>query len=261
MARIIAVAVPKGGTGKTTTTLNLGAALAEQGKRVLLVDLDPQGNLTQSLGFRPADLDQTAYTAIKYFLTRFEPQLEQAIRPTALGVDLVPTSARLNLANDELAVAMEREKVLQKLLAPLRSQYDYIFIDTLPYLGVLVLNALVAAQEVLIPLQAEYLATESVALILDQVHLMRRAGLNPNLTITGILLTMVDTRTVINREAVEYARRAFGQQVRVFDTMVKRSVRFPESQASHQSILTYDPNGDGARAYRALAEEVEHAAT
>ena len=259
MTRIIAVAVPKGGTGKTTTTLNLGAALAEQGKRVLLVDFDPQGNLTQALGLRPAELEHTAYSAIKYFLTRFESQLDLAICKTDAGVDLVPTSARLNLANDELAVAIQREFVLQKLLAPIASRYDFILIDTLPYLGVLVVNALVAAREVLIPLQAEYLATESVALMLDQIHLMRRSGLNPNLTITGILLTMIDQRTVINREAVEYARKVFGSKVSVFETMIKRSVRFPESQASHQSILGYDPSGEGARAYRALAQEVQHA--
>ena len=259
MAQIIAVAVPKGGTGKTTTTLNLGAALAEQGQRVLLVDFDPQGNLTQTLGLRPADLEHTAYSAIKYFLTRFEPQLEQAIYETEAGVDLVPTSARLNLANDELAVAVQREYVLQKLLAPIAPHYDYILIDTLPYLGVLVLNALTAAHGVLVPLQAEYLATESVALMLDQVQLMKRSGLNPSLDITGILLTMVDQRTVINREAVEHARRTYGGKMRVFDTMIKRSVRFPESQASHQTILRYEPNGEGSRAYRALAEEVMRA--
>ncbi|MEN9936580.1 MAG: Sporulation initiation inhibitor protein Soj [Chloroflexota bacterium] len=260
MPRIIAVAVPKGGTGKTTTTLNLGAALAEQGQRVLLIDFDPQGNLTQSLGLRPGDVEHTVYSAIKHFLTRFEPQLDQAIVRTASGVDLVPASARLNLANDELAVAIQREYVLQKLIAPVAPRYDVILIDTLPYLGVLVLNALAAAHEVLIPLQAEYLAAESVELILDQVQLMRRSGLNATLGITGILLTMVDQRTVINREAVEYARRKYGSQVTVFDAMVRRSVRFPESQASHQSILQYDPHGEGAKAYRALAEEVLRAA-
>ena len=256
MARIIAVAVPKGGTGKTTTTINLGTALAAQGQRVLLVDFDPQGNLTQALGLRPGDLEHTVYSAIKYFLTRFEPQLDLAIQPISAGVDLVPASARLNLANDELAVAIQREYVLQKLLAPIAPRYDVILIDTLPYLGVLVINALTAAQEVIIPLQAEYLATESVALILDQVQLMRRSGLSPNLQITGILLTMIDQRTVINREAIEYARKVFGGKINVFETMIKRSVRFPESQASHQSILQYDPHGEGARAYSALAEEV-----
>jgi chromosome partitioning protein len=119
-----------------------------------------------------------------------------------------------------------------------------------------VVNALAAAHEIIIPLQAEYLAPESVALILDQVQLMRRSGLNADLAITGILLTMIDQRTVINREAIEYARKVFGGKVNVFETMIKRSVRFPESQASHQSILQYDGSGEGVRAYRALAEEV-----
>lgn len=256
MTRIIAVAVPKGGTGKTTTTINLGAALAEAGQRVLLVDFDPQGNLTQALGLRPADIEDTIYTVIKHFLTHYEARLDQAVYETDAGVDLVPSSARLNLANDELAVAIQREFVLQKLLAPITPHYDIILIDTLPYLGVLVLNALVAANEVLIPLQAEYLATESVSLMLEQVQLMRRTGLSPNLDITGILLTMVDSRTIINREAVEYARNVFGSQVTVFKTMIKRSIRFPESQANHETILQYEPQGEGARAYRALAEEV-----
>lgn len=260
MARIIAVAVPKGGTGKTTTTINLGAALAEQGQRVLLVDFDPQGNLTQALGLRPGDLEHTVYSEIKHFLTHFESRIERAVRPTSAGVDLIPTSARLNLANDELAVAIQREYVLQKLLAPLATRYDLILIDTLPYLGVLVLNALAAAHEVLIPLQAEYLATESVALIIDQVNLMRRSGLNAQLGIAGVLLTMVDPRTVLHREAVEYARSALSSQVRIFDTMIKRSIRFPESQASHQTILQYEPSGEGAQSYAALAQEVLRAA-
>src|SRR5690242_17588319 len=132
MTRIIAIAVPKGGTGKTTTTINLGAALAERGQRVLLVDFDPQGNLTQALGLRPGDLEHTVYSELKHFLTSYESRIERAITTTKAGVDLLPTSARLNLANDELAVAIQREFVLQKVLAPLEPRYDIILIDTLP---------------------------------------------------------------------------------------------------------------------------------
>jgi chromosome partitioning protein len=260
MARIIAIAVPKGGTGKTTTTINLGAALAEQGKRVLLVDFDPQGSLTLALGMRPDDQEHTIYSAMKYYLSTFEPQLDLAIRPTPTGADLVPATIRLNLANAELTIAPQGELVLKKLLTPLTSRYDFILIDTLPYLGILVENALVAAHEVLIPLEAEYLATESVSLMLQQIQFMRKSGLNPELGVSGILLTHVDTRTLLNRQFADFARKEFGNQVHVFETVIKRSVRFPESQAFHQSILQYDPQGDGARAYRAVAEEMLHEA-
>lgn len=266
MTRTIAVAVPKGGTGKTTTTINLGTALAELGQRVLLVDFDPQGNLTQAMGYSPGDLDYTAYDAIKEYTSTFEPNLEPAIVSTAVGVDLVPASARLNLANDELATAIQREFVLRNLLEPVAAGYDYILVDTLPYLGVLVVNALVAANEVLIPLQPEYLATESVLLMFNQVEIMRRSRLNPQLSITGILLTMVDERTIIHREAVEHVRHTLANQsygssdlrVPVFDTQIKRTIRFVESQARRLPILTYEPQGEAAQAYRALALEVHH---
>ncbi|GAC1543364.1 MAG: ParA family protein [Herpetosiphon sp.] len=259
MARVIAVAVPKGGTGKTTTTLNLGAALVEQGKRVLLIDFDPQGSLTIALGFQPDALEKTIYSAVKFFLATFESQIEQVILPTPVGVDLAPCNTLLNLANEELVTAVQREYVLQKLLEPVLDRYDIILIDTLPYLGVLVVNALVAAQEVIVPLEAEYLATPSVSLIMKQVDLMRRSRLNPTLVVTGILLTKVDQRTVMSRETVAHSRKSIGAQVPVFETVIKRSVRFPESQAMHQSILQYDAHGDGASAYRALAQEVLHA--
>ncbi len=260
MARIIAVAVPKGGTGKTTTTLNLGAALAEQGKRVLLVDFDPQGSLTLALGVRADDLEHTVHSAITYFLATYEPRLDRGIIPTSAGVDLVPATIRLNLANAELTVAPQGEVVLRELLAPLVHQYDAILIDTLPYLGILVENALAAAHEVLIPLQAEYLSTESVALMLRQIQFVRKSKLNPQLGVSGVLLTQVDSRTVISRQFMDYARKEFGAHVPVFETVIKRTVSFPESQARRQSILQYAPADPGARAYRALAEEVWHAA-
>lgn len=257
MTRIIAIAVPKGGTGKTTTTLNLGAALAEQGQRVLLVDFDPQGNLTQALGVLPQDLTYTVYDAIRHYTTRFESNLAQAIRRVG-PLDLVPASARLNLANDELATTIKREYVLQKLLRPIAAGYDFILIDTLPYLGVLVLNALAAADEVIAPVQTEYLATESVQLLFDQVNVMRQSDLNPGLRLRGILLTMVDERTLLHRNAAEYIRETIGQQAHVFETQIKRTIRVGESQAHRQTILEYEPQGEVAQAYRALAREVLH---
>ena len=259
MARTIAVAVPKGGTGKTTTTLNLGAALVEQGQRVLLVDFDPQASLTLALGFRPDELEHTVYSAIKYFLTTFESQVELAILRTQVGLDLLPSNTLLNLANEELILAAQREFVLQNVLEPVTGRYDVILIDTLPYLGVLVVNALVAADEVLIPLEAEYLATASVTLIMKQVDMMRRSRLNPDLAIAGILITKVDERTIMSRETIVHARKVFGSRVTVFENTISNSVDFPTSQARHQSILQYAPNAKGAQAYRALAKEVLHA--
>ena len=261
MARIISISVPKGGTGKTTTTLNLGAALVEQGQRVLLVDFDPQASLTIALGFAPDTLEHTVYSAIKYFLTTYEARVDQALQPTRIGADLLPCNTLLNLANEELVVAVQREFILQKLMEPVRARYDFILIDTLPYLGVLVVNALVAAQEVIIPLQAEFLATPSVALIIKQIEMIRRSGLNPRLAIAGILLTMVKERTIMSRETMEHARKHFGRGTRVFETYIKETASITQSQAARQSILQYESRGDAARAYRALAEEIRHAAS
>ncbi len=261
MARIIAVAIPKGGTGKTTTVLNLGTALAEQGKRVLLVDSDPQASLTTALGFAAHTLEHTLYSVLKYYLTTFHSQIELAIQPTAVGVDLVPSSIRLNRAQEELSAAVQRELVLQRLLEPVSRQYDLILIDTLPYLGILVINALVAAHEVLIPMEPEYLAAESVTMMLEDIEFIHRSGLNPHLSVSGILLTQVDQRTVIHRQVASHMRSEFGSRAPVFHTMIKQSIRFPESQACHQSILHYEPEGEGATAYRALAKEILDATT
>lgn len=255
-ARVITVAMPKSGTGKTTTTLNLGTALAEQGQRVLLVDFDPQSDLTQSLGLQSDGRDHSVYSAIKYFLTCYEPQLEAAICTTTFGVDLVPASARLHLAPDELSVAVQRELVLDKLLAPLLPRYDIVLIDTLPYLGILLLNALVAAHEVLMPLQTDQLATEPLLLLLAQIELIRRSRLNPRLTLTGVLLTMVDPQAMADRDMLEAARRIVGSRVPVCETVVPRSLKVPKVEAQHGPMLSHDPSATAVVAYRALAREI-----
>jgi chromosome partitioning protein len=256
MAEVIAVAVPKGGSGKTTTALNLGAALAERGSRVLCVDMDPQGNLTEALGIADKDITHTVYTAIHSFLQTYEPRLDLVICPTSAGFDLAPTDVRLTLAEAELTVAPTGPTIMQMLLAPLLNRYDVILLDTLPSLGVLVRNALVAAQSVIIPMQAEPLSAQSVSLMLDQIQFMRRSRLNPTLRVLGILFTMVDSRTNISRDVIEYAREAFGSQVPLFATTIPRSTRVPESQARYETILQYEQSGKVASAYRALAEEV-----
>ena len=256
MGRIIAIAIVKGGVGKTTTALNLAAALVEQGRRVLLVDCDPQCSLSLSLGVEVRDVEQTLSTVIGEYLTTYDARIEQAIVATPIGADLVPASIRLGRIDKELNFATRREVVLQKLLEPVAARYDVVLLDTMPATNNLVTNALVAAHEVIIPLEPEYLSVESLAMTLEDVEQIRRSGLNPNLSVCGILLTRVDQRTVLHREVVEYTRTEFGERVPVFETLIKKSVRFPESQSRHQSILQYEPEGEGARAYRALAREV-----
>lgn len=261
MTRIIAVAIPKGGTGKTTTTINLGAALVEYGQRVLLVDFDPSGALTQALGVQGDG--QTIYSAIASYLSSYEPQLDQVIQRTDGGLDVVPADARLNLANGQLVAVQRGEYVLRNLLLPVAPRYDIILIDTLPYLGILVDNALTAAQEIILPLQTEFLATLSVDLMIDHVAILRRSDPTASLRITGILLTHAD-RTVMSRQVAAYTRDELtaGRAVDapVFKTVIRRSVRFAEAQAMGKTILEYDPQGDAAQAYRALAQEVLDAA-
>jgi len=255
MARTIAVAVPKGGAGKTSTTLNLGAALAERGHRVLLIDFDPQENL--SLSLRAPIGSPSLYTVIKEFIATWEPGLGRVIVPSTIpNVDIVPTDVWLNEADEELRSADRREYVLQKLLEPIAPAYDFVLIDTLPYFGMLVKNALVAADEVIIPMQAEFLATQSIAMMLKLVERIQRTGLNPLLRVLGVVVTQIDMRTNMGRQAESYARTEFLGRVPIFTTTIRRTVRMAESQAMGQSLFQYDRDSDAAAAYRALAEEV-----
>ena len=257
-ARVIAVAIPKGGTGKTTTTLNLGAALVEQGQRVLLIDCDPQGSLTAAMGFDQNRLEYTLQDAIERYTETFESTIERAILRTEENLDLVPATARLNKSNSDLHNALAPQQVLAKLIAPLRSRYDLILIDTLPYLGVLVQNALVAADEVLIPLQAQALASESARLMVQHIQQIRRSGLNPRLRILGFLLTQIDPAITVQREYVTFARRTFGEDGMVFNAMIENRATVQESQTGgvRQSVFRYHPTDIVTSAYRALAQEV-----
>lgn len=260
LARVIAVAIPKGGTGKTTTTANLAAAFVEQGKRVLMVDFDPQANLTLAFGFKPQELEYTVYEAIETYIRDYTPQLDRAILRTAAGIDLVPARGRLNLSNTSLIMARDREQVLRKLLEPLRPLYDLIVIDTLPYLGILVENALVAAQEVLIPSQAAFLSSESVLLLVNQIRDIHRSGLNPDLRVCGILLTQVKEKRVLDRHFRDQIRQVFGQDTRVFQSEIKAMEYVERAQTLAQTVLQYSPTSEVAQAYRTLAQEVWHGA-
>lgn len=256
MGRIIAVAITKGGVGKSTTALNLGAAFAERGLRVLLVDCDHQCSLTLTAGVSVHEVKASLYTAIMDYLSTFDPRLDDAIVPTPVGCDLVPASVRLTRADKELNFAPQREFVLQKLLAPVLSRYDVVVIDTEPTTNNLVTNALVAAHEVVLPLEPEPIALESLAVTLEDIRQIQRSGLNPTLGVAGVLLTKVDQRLNVHQQAMAYTRSDVGASVPIFKTVIKRSVRLPESQGLNQSILQYEPRGETAAAYRQLAQEV-----
>ncbi|MCO5190783.1 MAG: AAA family ATPase [Anaerolineae bacterium] len=255
MSKIIAIAMQKGGVGKTTTTVNLAAALAECGQRVLAVDLDAQGNLTQHVGLDPEKLTPTVYDAFRDEIDGYESVAEEAIRQTSEAFDLLPSQPELSLVEIGLMNVISREKVLSIILQPIREHYDYILIDCNPSLGLLVVNALAAADSVLIPVQTEYLAARGANMILATIDTVRRKQLNPNLYIEGILLTMVDTRTILMREVMEAVKEQLGEQ-NVFDVVIKRSIRFAESVVAGKSILAYDSSSQGAEAYRTLAKEI-----
>ncbi len=249
MGQIIAIANTKGGVGKTTTTINLGSGLHKLGQRVLLIDLDPQSALTASMGLNPAKLQRSVYNV----LIGDGTSVADIIRPTEGGPDLLPATIDLSAAELELVAEMGRESILRDALEAVKGNYDYILIDCNPSLGLLTVNALVAADGVIIPLQCEYLAMRGLQLLLRSIERVR-VKLNPRLKITGILPTMYNPRTTHSKDVLEETRRAFGD--RVFDVVIKDSVRFKEAPFNAMSILDFAPTHEGAVAYRKLAEVI-----
>lgn len=249
MSQVYAAANQKGGVGKTTTVVNLGAYLAEAGKRVLLVDVDPQANATSSLGVDKNALRSSIYDAIIG-----DTPLESVLTLTErLGLDLIPSAPALAGAEIELVSMFSREHRLQRALQPVRERYDYVLIDCPPSLGLLTINALTAADEVIIPIQCEYLPLEGLTQLLRTVDLVRR-NLNPELGIKGLLMTMFDARTNLAQQVVDEVRRHFPDST--FRTIVPRSVRLSEAPSYGEPILDYAPSSPGAVAYRALAREI-----
>lgn len=249
-ARVIAMCNQKGGVGKTTTTINLAAALAEYGRRVLIVDFDPQGAASAGLGIMSHELDQTIYT----LMTNPRMDVHEVIEHTDYeGLDVIPANIDLSAAEVQLVNEVAREQILASVLRPVRDEYDLIIIDCQPSLGLLTVNALTAAHGVMIPMEAEFFALRGVALLVETIEKVRDR-LNPRLKIDGILITMVDMRTLHAREVVDRLEEAFGDKV--FRTMVKRTVKFPDATVATEPITSFAPSHEGAQAYRRLAREL-----
>jgi len=249
MAKIIAICNQKGGTGKTTTAVNLAAALAELNKRVLIVDSDPQGNATSGVGVNKSELELSVYDLL---LQRVKAE-EALIKDVCPNLDIIPCNINLTGAEIELVGVLSRETRLKKALATVSDNYDYIFIDSPPSLGLLTLNSLVASEEIIIPIQCEFYALEGVSQLLNTLNLIKD-GLNSNLKICGVLLTMADYRTNLTTEVIREIKDYF--KTEVFETIIPRNIRLSEAPSFGKPITSYDSNSIGANKYRALALEV-----
>jgi chromosome partitioning protein len=249
-ARVVAVCNQKGGVGKTTTTINLGAALAEFGRRVLLVDFDPQGALSVGLGIQPHELEATVYNLL---MTRGPSPSEVVVKTSVAGMDLLPSNIDLSGAEIQLVHEVGREYVLGGVLEPLLPDYDVALIDCQPSLGLLTVNALACADGVIVPLECEYFAMRGVALLMDTIGKVSKR-INPKLVLEGLLATMYDARTLHSREVLTRLIDWFGTDV--FHTVISRTVRFPESTVVGEPITRFDPASSGTSAYRELAKEV-----
>ena len=249
MKRVIAIANQKGGVGKTTTSINLSACLAEAGKKVLVIDTDPQGNATSGLGIEKSELENTTYDV----LINDCPVEEVILESSALNVDIIPTNINLAGAEVELVNAISRENILKSAIADIRDDYDYIIIDCPPSLGLLTINALTASDGIIIPIQGEYYALEGLSQLVETINIVKKK-LNPDIEIIGVVLTMFDMRTQLSKQVREEVEEYFKKKV--FKTVIPRNVRLAEAPSHGLAISDYDKSSKGAKAYESLAAEV-----
>lgn len=251
MGRVLAIVNQKGGVGKSTTAVNLAAYMADAGQRVLLVDIDPQGNASSGVGVEKSQIEKCMYEVIIDQAT-----IDEVIRPTAVeGLFVAPATINLAGAEIELVAVMSREIRLRNALRSVRDGYDWILIDSPPSLGLLTINGLAAADAVLVPIQCEYYALEGLSQLINTIRMVQ-AHLNPELEIQGVVMTMYDARTNLSQAVIEDVRSFFNGTVRVYDSVIPRNVRLSEAPSFGQPILLYDPRSKGAQAYEALAKEV-----
>ena len=257
--KTIAICNQKGGVGKTTTTLNLGVGLARQGKKVLLVDADPQSDLTTALGWEGDRIDRSLGHLMYQVTQDMRPETEEAILHHPEGVDLIPSNLDLSSMETRLVNAMSREKVLANLLKDVKKDYDYVLIDCMPSLGMITINALTAADEVIIPVQAQYLPAKGMTQLFRSINMVKNHT-NEDLRIGGIVMTLVDGRTNLAKDVINTIRTNYGMQMRIFDTQIPSAVKAAEATRAGESIFRYDRGSKVTTAYEALTREVMQSA-